>query len=80
MNAVIRLDPGRSYTSAEVALLLGMSVVALQACARRREQRDGYPRFVEITPWILAFRTGGGRIWSFCAARERGGPSGDEGD
>jgi hypothetical protein len=35
---------------------------------------------VIVTPWIIAYRDGGGRIWEFCAARERGAPSDDEGD
>jgi hypothetical protein len=78
MNTGIRLTPGRSYTLAEVAELMAGSVVALQARLRRAARRKN-SQIVELTPWILAYRFCDGREWRF-SARERGGPSDDEGD
>jgi hypothetical protein len=61
----IRLRLGRSYTLAEVAQLLELSVCALQARMRRASEH-GKKRFVELTPWILGYRFGT-RQWSFSA-------------
>ncbi|HEY5377022.1 MAG TPA: hypothetical protein VIK01_25245 [Polyangiaceae bacterium] len=73
----VRLAPGRSYTLAEVAQLLELSVCALQARMRRASE-DGKKRIVELTPWILGYRFGT-RQWRF-SARARAEPRGDDGE
>ena len=73
----VRLTPGRSYTLAEVAQLLELSVCALQARMRRASEH-GKKRFVELTPWILGYRFGT-RQWRF-SARARTEPREDEGE